>query len=201
MRKMSYFILAALAVVAMGAVIMGCQSCYRANSKGMPADIADAKLVSYKYTLQGTERWPLHSENVELCKDDSSRCIIRLFDQARMDPVAFDIDGDPLPDTLIVSSAVLDSIKQMIVDAQAWRFKEDYSPRMSTMDGQSWGYTATFSVTDAMLEATPEAQRPRLMRHGGRTLSSGGSNAQPDTQLFEQIRLYLQSLYDSANPK
>lgn len=205
MRKMSYLIFAALAFLIMGAFIMGCQSCSHTTnatndlrkSKGVPAVIADAKLLNYKYSQYSTMRWPLHSENVERCQDDSTRCVIRLFDQTLKEPENFDANGDPLPDTLIVSSEVLDSIKQMIVDAKAWRFKDNYSPRVETMDGYSWSYSASFAVTDSMLAATPEDQRPRLLRRGGATLSSGGGNASPDTKLFEQVRLYLQGIYES----
>lgn len=209
MRKMIYLILSILALSAMCFLIMGCHSCYRGTnaandlrkSKGVPAVIADAKLLRYKYTLQGTMRWPLHSEYVEICEEDSTRCVILLFDESRIDSMDFDANGEPILDSLIVSSEVLDSIKQMIIDAKAWRFKDNYSPRMETLDGNSWGYSATFAVTDSMLAATPEAQRQRLLRHGGCNLSSGGSNASPDTKLFEQVRLYLLDIYESQKAK
>lgn len=206
MRKMSYLVLAPLALLAMGALTIGCQSCYRATdpvkdlrkSTEVPAVIAHGRLLSYSHTLRGTMRWPLRSENVEICKDDSSRCIIRLSDYTRVDPENFDSNGDPLPDSMIVGSEVLDSVKRMIVDAKAWRFKDDYSPRSQSMDGDSWSYSALFSVTDSMLAAAAEDYRRRLASQGGLRLSSGGSNGRPDTRLFEQIRLYLQGIFEAG---
>lgn len=211
MKTMSYNVIAvaAVAVLALCTLAMGCQSCYRAGSgasglrksKGVPAEIADAGLLRYNYTRQGTMRWPDHSESVEICPDDSTRCIIRLFDQSRITDDSFDANGDPMPDTLVAGREVLDSVRQMIIDARAWQFKDDYSPRSQAMDGYSWGFTATFAATDSMLAAAPEARRPRLLRNGGCTLSSGGSNAAPDTRLFEQVRLYLQGVYEASAPR
>lgn len=149
------------------------------GTKNVPREYADARLLSYTYSLQGSMRWPDKYEHVEICDGDSAHCVISLFHPYRLKEIEVDENDNFIPERRVVDAAVLDTIKQMIIDARAWKFKEDYSSSFNVSDGDSWGFTAQFEPTG-----------PDSPRHGS-TITSGGSNSSPDTELFNNVRDYL----------
>ena len=130
-------------------------------------DAPTGKLTEFYYVHSGTMAQPFKEYS------------LKLLDNGEVEFFAHNL-GE-YHDTLIVTSEVLDTVSNMIIRNEIYRYKDHYTPSVEILDGEGWHYSAHYDDDVS--------------------LYSGGTNAWPRNYALPIISNYLDSIAVKAGAR